>query len=227
MEKQTITINQLKKTRLHVVIEGDSDLILNKKSLSFEREEIFKQSHPKGTPIPDELNARLHYNLWEKLCTSITWEKPAPIYDRYEDYTEELWRELVTTNRPCILSKAFSASFYETFVSFYKEATGRPGTDFKRSVSLMNWKNPVTITSATYSQHLTPNTGINKVNVLAQHNIFSGWSCELELIIFEAVFPLETVIEIINSAGEFIGIGTKRAEGYGRYHITTVTAEGI
>ena len=218
--EQTITIKPLEKTRLHIRIEGDTDLILNKKSLSFEREEIYKQSHKKGATMPDEINAKLHYNIWEKLITSLTWEKTVPALPRYEDYTEEMWKDLMKNNRPCILSKAFSASFYETFVSFgFKDSTGRCGTDFKRTISLESWKNPINFTEVTYSQHLTPNTGISKTNVLAQHNIFSGWSCEYDLMFIASVFPLETVIEIINATGEFIGVGTKRAEGFGRYHI--------
>ena len=222
-ETKTLTIKPLKKQRLHIVLKGDSDLILNKKSLSFTREEIFKQSHGKGISIPDEINSKLHYSMWEKLCTSITWEKPVPELDRYEDYTEEVWKDWMQNNRPCILSKAFSSSFYETFVSLgYKDATGRNGTDFKRTVSLEGWKNPIDFASVTYSQHLTPNTGITKTNVLAQHNIFSGWRCEIDLIYVPSVFPMETVVEIISTAGEFIGIGTKRAEGWGHYHIEDV-----
>lgn len=218
----TMTIDPIKKTQLNLHLVGDSDLILNKKSLSFTREEIFKQSNPKGTKIPDTIAQKGNYNLYEKLITSVTWEKPIPEYDDYSLYTKEMWEDLMQNNRPCILSKAFISSFYECFVTHFKDSTGRNGTDFKRSVSLRGYKHPVDFTSVTYSQHLTPNTGITKTNVLAQHNIFSGWSCNLDLTIVQSVFPVKTVIEIINTTGEFIGIGTKRAEGWGHYHIDDV-----
>ena len=44
---KVISIENIKETRLVVELIGDSDLILHKKSRSFERQEIFKQSHEK------------------------------------------------------------------------------------------------------------------------------------------------------------------------------------
>ena len=221
-EKESIiTLDPIKKCKVKIALVGDSDLILNKKARSFEELEIFKQSHPKGTKIPKELQQP--YNLFEKLITSITWENKIPVYDDYSMYTKEMWEELIYSNRPCILSKAFKDSFMEAFISLgYKEATSRNGTDFKRSVNISNWKNPVDITSATFSQHLTPNTGITKTNVIAQYNVFSGWKCEIEISHIDYIFATDTVLEIINNAGEFIGIGTRRAEGFGRYHVESI-----
>ena len=71
-ENQTqIQLGEIKVKKMIVTIVGDSDLILCKKARSYEREEIFKQSHPKGTKIPAELQQP--YNMWEKLITSIHW----------------------------------------------------------------------------------------------------------------------------------------------------------
>ncbi len=220
---EVITLGGVNKTTMSIELVGTSPLILNKKTLSFEREQIFAQSHKKGTKIPDALNTKLHYNLWEKLITSITWRDEIEQFDDYEDYTEEMYHDLLDNNAPCILARAFTASFYETFVSFgYKESTGRNGTDFKRSVKVVNWKNPITFAASAYEQVLTPNTGINKVNVLAQHTLFKDWKCEIEVSFVENIFPRETVLEIINNTGEFIGVGTKRADGFGSYRLGQV-----
>ena len=71
---KAISIENIKETRLVVELIGDSDLILHKKSRSFERQEIFKQSHEKGTKIPkDYMQSK---NIWEGLITGLTWEKP-------------------------------------------------------------------------------------------------------------------------------------------------------
>ena len=40
--------------------------------------------------------------------------------------------------------------------------------------------------------------------------------------IVEAAFPKQTIIELFNMAGTFIGVGSRRGEGYGRFHVTEV-----
>jgi hypothetical protein len=221
-EESVVEIRNIKKTSLRIKIVGDSDLILCKKARSYEREEIFKQSHPKGTKIPAEL--KQPYNLFEKLITSVTWDRPIEQFDDYSKYTEEMWEDLVKNNRPCILAKAFSDSFAEGFISLgYKDMTSRTGADFKRTFNVENGKCPVDIVTAEYDQHLTPNNSVSHTNVLTQHNIFHGWSCEITVTFIDYVFPKETVIELINNCGSFLGIGSRRGEGYGRYHIEEVS----
>ena len=78
-EDKVFQFEQIKEGRMLVTIQGDTDLILCKKSRSYEREEVFKQSHPKGTKIPAEYQQA--YNLWEKLITSIHWENPITFHD--------------------------------------------------------------------------------------------------------------------------------------------------
>lgn len=40
----------------------------------------------------------------------------------------------------------------------------------------------------------------------------------------DIVFPAETIVSIISTAGKYIGIGTQRANGFGRYHVADVKA---
>ena len=204
-----------------MTIQGDSDLILRKKERSYEREEVFRQSHPKGTKIPAALQQ--DYNLWEKLITSLHWEKPIEFHDDdYSLYTEDEWKKYMEENRPCILGKSFMESLKEAFISCgFKESTGKAGSDFRRTISFKTLT-PITFAKAGYDQHLVQTSGLSRTNVLTQQNVFSGWSADVEITYLESAFPQKTILELLQTAGHFIGIGARRGEGYGRYHISQV-----
>ena len=220
---ETIELAAIKEGSMIVKINGDTDLVLCKKARSYEREEIFKQSHPKGTKIPAEYQQ--NYNLWEKLITSLHWENPIEFHDDdYSKYTEDEWNKYMSENRPCILAKAFQESIKEAFISCgFKDSTGKAGTDFKRTISFQNMV-PITFAQVGYDQHLAQTSGLSKTNVLTQQNVFNGWSAEVKINYLESAFPKETILDLIQCAGKFIGIGSRRGEGYGRYHIEEVTA---
>ena len=220
-KNETIELSTIKEGSMIVKISGDSDLILCKKARSYEREEIFKQSHPKGTKIPAEYQQA--YNLWEKLITSINWENPIEFHDDdYSKYTEEEWNKYMSENKPCILAKAFQESIKEAFISCgFKDSTGKAGTDFKRTISFQS-RVPISFAQAGYDQHLAQTSGLSKTNVLTQQNVFNGWSAEIQINYLETAFPKETILDLIQCAGKFIGIGSRRGEGYGRYHIEAV-----
>lgn len=220
-KKESITLSTFKKGTLIVNIVGDSELILCAKTRSYELAEIFKQSHPKGTKIPDKFLQE--YNLWEKLITSIHWEKPIEFHDDdWSLYTEEEWNKYMSDNRPCILGKAFQDSLKEAFVSCgFKESTGKAGTDFKRTI-MFSPLIPISFTQAGYTQHLAQTSGLNRTNVLTQANVFSGWGAELRINYLETAFPKATILDLVACAGDFIGVGSRRGEGYGRYHVESV-----
>lgn len=222
-KNEVITLSTIKEGSMIVKISGDTDLVLCKKARSYEREEIFKQSHPKGTKIPAEYQQA--YNIWEKLITSINWEKPIEFHDDdYSKYTEEEWNKYMSENKPCILAKAFQESIKEAFISCgFKDSTGKAGTDFKRTISFQS-KVPIKFALAGYDQHLAQTSGLSRTNVLTQQNVFSGWSAEIRINYLESAFPKETILDLIQCAGKFIGIGSRRGEGYGRYHIEGVAS---
>ena len=219
-----ISLSEIKVRKMVVTIVGDSDLILCKKARSYEREEVFKQSHPKGTKIPAEYQQS--YNLWEKLITSIHWLNPIEFHDEdYSLYTEEEWKYYMENNAPCILGKAFQDSLKEAFISCgFKDSTGKNGSDLKRTVSFKPIT-PVRFAQAGYDQHLAQTSGLSRSNVLTQQNVFTGWSCDVEVSYLETAFPKETILEIFNCAGRFIGVGSRRGEGYGQYHISQVISD--
>lgn len=218
---EVITLNPIKMSTFTVHIEGTSDLILCKKARSFELPEIFKQSHPKGTQIPAELNQP--YNLWEKLITGIHWEKPITFHDDdWSLYSGEEWEDYMKNNKPCLLGKAFQDAMKEAFISCgFKESTGKAGTDFKRTISIASIV-PVSFREAGYSQHLAQTSGLSRVNVITQQNVLHDWHCDVQVNALESAFPKQTIIELFNMAGTFIGVGSRRGEGYGRFHVTEV-----
>lgn len=218
-KKDLINIEPMKQTILNIELIGDTDLILNKKCRSYERSEVWKQSHPKGSKMPKELDQP--YCLWEHLITSITWNKPIEFHDdNYSLYTQEEWEKYMRENNPCILSAAFAGAMNEAWKTFgFKESTGRDGTDFKRSVNFLNTRFPVTFDAVEFEQKLVPNTGLNKTNVVAQYNLFHGWKCDVSLSVADIVFPYQTIIDLVGVTGKFIGVGTQRKNGYGHFSI--------
>lgn len=220
-QEEIINLSEIKVKKMSVHIVGDSTLVLCAKARSYEREEVFRQSHKKGTRIPSEYQQ--DYNQWEKLITSIHWLHPITFHDKdYSLYTEDEWKEYMETNKPCILAKAWQESLKEAFISCgFKDSTGKAGTDFKRTITF-SALTPITFANAGYDVHLAQTSGLSRTNVLTQQNVFDGWEADLEITYLEKSFPKETILELIMTAGRFIGIGARRGEGYGRYHIDKV-----
>ena len=163
--EKNIELTSLPIKSVTFTLVGDTDLILCKKARSFERQEIFKQSHPKGTKIPSEYQQP--YCLWERLITSIHWLNPIEFHDdNHELYTEEEWRSYMQNNKPCILGKAFKDSMKEAFISCgFKESTGKNGTDYMRTTRISEI-NPITFADAGYDPYEKKLLGITAMTSL-------------------------------------------------------------
>ena len=215
---KSFTIEPLKETALKLELIGDTDLILHKRSRYYEQAECWKQAHDKGTKMPEIYNQSK--NIWEGLITGIHWEKPIEFHD--EDislYTQEEWESYMKDNRPCILTQAFKKAFTETFITFFKDSTGKKGTDIKRSLSMAGSICPVNFESVEVVSNIVPTSGISASPVLCSSNVFHNWRTTIEVFCPDIVFPHETVLQLIETSGKYIGIGTQRANGNGRYHI--------
>ena len=215
---KSFTIEPLKETTLKLELIGDTDLILHKRSRYYEQAECWKQAHDKGTKMPEIYNQSK--NIWESLITGIHWEKPIEFHD--EDislYTQEEWESYMKYNRPCILTQAFKKAFTETFITFFKDSTGKKGTDIKRSLSMAGSICPVNFESVEVVSNIVPTSGISASPVLCSSNVFHNWRTTIEVSCPDIVFPHETVLQLIETSGKYIGIGTQRANGNGRYHI--------
>lgn len=217
-KSKTFTIGPLKETTLRLELIGDTDLILHKRSRYYEQAECWKQAHDKGTKMPEIYNQSK--NIWEGLITGIHWEKPITFHD--EDislYTQEEWESYMKDNRPCILTQAFKKAFTETFITFFKDSTGKKGTDIKRSLSMAGSICPVTFSDVEVVSNIVPTSGISASPVLCSSNVFHNWRTTIEVSCPDIVFPHETVLQLIETSGKYIGIGTQKANGNGRYHI--------
>lgn len=217
-KSKTFTIEPLKETTLRLELIGYTDLILHKRSRYYEQAECWKQAHDKGTKMPEIYNQGK--NIWEGLITGIHWEKPITFHD--EDislYTQEEWESYMKDNRPCILTQAFKKAFTETFITFFKDSTGKKGTDIKRSLSMTGSICPVDFESVEVVNNIVPTSGISASPVLCSSNVFHNWRTTIEVSCPDIVFPHETVLQLIETSGKYIGIGTQRANGNGRYHI--------
>lgn len=215
---KSLAIEPLKETTLRLELIGDTDLILHKRSRYYEQAECWKQAHDKGTKMPEIYNQSK--NIWEGLITGIHWEKPIEFHD--EDislYTQEEWESYMKDNRPCILTQAFKKAFTETFITFFKDSTGKKGTDIKRSLSMAGSICPVTFSDVEVVSNIVPTSGISASPVLCSSNVFHNWRTTIEVSCPDIVFPHETVLQLIETSGKYIGIGTQRANGNGRYHI--------
>ena len=218
---KTINIEPIKESVMRIRIVGDTDLMLNCRGRYYVQSEIWKQSHDKGSAMPAIF--KQSKNLWEQRITSIHWKNPIEYHD--EDislYTEEEWNRYMKENQPCILTMAFAKSFRESFITFFKDTTGKKGTDFSRAFNVNGQIVPISFAEARIEDNIVPTSGLGSTSVISTTNVFSGWECEIEVSCADIVFPPETVLSIIDATGKYIGIGTQRSNGFGRYHITDV-----
>lgn len=221
--KKNIKIEPIKETTMTIKLVGDTDLILNGRSRQYVMSEVWKQSHDKGSEMPAIY--RQSKNIWEQRITSIHWKNPIEYHD--EDislYTEEEWQKYMSENQPCILAMAFAKSFTECFKTFFKESTKKNGTDLDRALNMGGSAFPITFSSVRVEDSIVPTSGMGSTSVISSVNVFSGWECEIVVSCADIVFPPETLISIINTTGKYIGIGTQRKNGYGRYHIESIIA---
>lgn len=221
---EVLNLEPIQRTYLKVELIGDSDLILHGMDRYTTMKMIWEREHPENTPLPAIFQQdKTNPNIWQQLITSIHWLHPIEFHD--EDislYSQEEWERYMKENTPCILSRAFLKSFKEVVISFYKY-TKLKGTDLRRSINITNPLCPVTFENVEIRKSIanTREDGGGSP-VLSEANVFSGWKTEIEIKAPATVFPTESILAIIQSAGEFIGIGTQRANGYGRYHIGSV-----
>lgn len=224
-KSKTISLEPLEENVVKVELEGDTDLILHPRSRYYLQSEIWKQTHDKGEDLPNIF--KQGKNKWEGLITSIHWMKPIQFHDEdIQLYSEEEWKDYMENNRPGILTMAFAKSFKESFITFFKDSTGKAGTDFTRGVNIAETIVPIEFSSVRIEEAIVPTKGIGGSTVYCGCNVFSGWKTEITVSCPKVVLPLNTLVQIISTTGKYIGIGTQRANGYGRYHISNATIIG-
>lgn len=229
-KEKVVNLQKVKKTKLEIEIIGTSDLILNGKPRSYLLAEVWRQSHPRGETLPDVLAQP--YSTWEKLITSIDWFNPIEYHDDdWSLYSQEEWEKYMNpqNNAPCISAQHIKGSMMEAFKTFgYKESTGKAGTDIARAISFGDRHFPITFAEV-FIDHSIVNTRSagNGSGVLCEENRFMGWRSVVTMYTSEAAIPSKTAIEVLMTAGTFVGLATQRKNGYGRFEIGNVKQKTI
>lgn len=188
-----------------VEIEGDTDLVLNKmddvtaRALTDERKDKAKDLET--------------VNEWEKVITAIHWRDGKPT-----EFSEEIMKELLKTNAPCITAFGMKKSLCQAVV---RNGIDTYSTKFDAGVNVLgNGLIPIT-----FAEHYIDEKLMQPMKgkpVLCKLNRFSGWSAKFKISCLENVYGIEQIINIINLAGFGLGIGSGRTSGYGRYHVVGV-----
>lgn len=193
----------------YVTIEGTTDLVLNKMNARNTRS-LIAEDRKKVREVP---------NAWEDVITAIHWRDTLPVKDTYTECSEELFRELLKSNAPCVTAFGLKKSFGDAVV---RNEIDKYKTKFDNAVNVVAERGlvPVTFTEWSLDERLmSPKKGA-PVTVRLSH--FSGWRATFRIDYTEHVFSLEQIVNIINLAGFGLGIGSGRTSGYGRYKVVGV-----
>lgn len=205
----SISLYEIKPVKFSVVIEGDTDLILNKPNAPYIRE---CEAKSEGKAMPQEKP-----DPWECIITSIHWYNGEPTVFTEEEFIRNLDPKV---NAPCISSFGLKKSFMDAVV---RNEIDKYSTKFRANVNVLGKDSHVPIEFAEHyidKKPIPPKKGSG--HIISTMNRFTGWSAEVPISMLQKVFSIEQVINIINLAGFGIGIGSGRSSGYGRYHVVDV-----
>lgn len=209
-KEQIIEIKPITVNTATVVIEGDSELVLNKMNARNTRSLTGRNN---GNNLTREIP-----NKWEDIITAIHWRDPIDV-DAMRNADEEDLMALLKNNAPCIsafgLKKSFCAAVVRNQIDSFS-------TKFDSGMNIIAKNNMVPITFSDYSideRLMSPKRG-SPVLVYISH--FGGWRAEIDIQYTGVVYNLEQIVNIINIAGFGLGIGSGRSSGYGRYHVADV-----
>ena len=192
-----------------IFIEGDGDLVLNKINARNERV-LTSEDRKKIREVPNE---------WEDIITAVHWRDGIPAQDTYTECSEEMLRDMLANNAPCITAFGLKKSFGQAVV---RNEIDKYATKFDNAVNVIASRGLVPITFAEHvvtKQLMSPKRGA-PINVVLNH--FIGWKSNFTISYTEHVFSLEQIVNIINLAGFGLGIGSGRSSGFGRYHVVAM-----
>ena len=215
-QNDVVEIKRLQTETILIKLVGDSDLILNKKTASTEREltaDDRKKAHQ------EEAALRELYP-WEDAITALHWRDPLG-FKSIDEYTEEAFNELMASNAPCISAHGLKESWKSAVVRI---GLDQYSTKFDFQVNIKHL-DLVPITFASYTRDIKsmPQKGRGGGMLTAKLHRFSGWEAIVPVTyIVGGVYKLDTILSVIENAGFGLGIGSGTKSGYGRYHIENV-----
>lgn len=210
--EKTIEVKPITINTATIIIEGDSDLILNKMDAPTVRllTDIRK----------DKSKTMAKPNQWEEIMTKIHWRDPIDL--KPEEYTEKALEDALKNNAPCLSAFGLKKSFGQAVV---RNDIDKYATKFDACMNIIAANNlvPIRFTEHYVDEKLmSPKRG---APVLSRQNRFCGWSADITVqYVDNGAFSLEQIIQVINLSGFSMGIGSGRTSGYGRYHVTGVRA---
>ena len=208
-KEREIIVEPVKIEQATIYIQGDGDLVLNKMNARTVRELTAARDGKKTIKqVP---------NIWEDIITAIHWRDGINLSDTYNECSEEVLRDMLLNNAPCISGFGLKKSFCQAVV---RNEVDTYATKFDNAMNVTNRLEPIKFTEHVVDKTLmSPKRG---APVLVYINRFSGWSSQVHITYTENVYSLDQIVNIINMAGFGLGIGSGRSSGYGRYHVVDV-----
>lgn len=208
-KERIIEVEPVKIEQATICIEGDGDLVLNKMNARTVRELTAARDGKKTIKqVP---------NIWEDIITAVHWRDGIPVSDTYSECSEEILRQMLLDNAPCITGFGLKKSFCQAVV---RNEVDTYATKFDNAMNVTNRLEPIK-----FAEHFVDKTLMSPKRgapVLVYINRFSGWSSQIHITYTENVYSLDQIVNIINMAGFGLGIGSGRSSGYGRYHVVDV-----
>lgn len=208
MDKQ-ITLAHIDVKHVNILIEGDTDLVLNK----------MNARNMRALTADDRKKIREVPNKWEDIITAIHWRDELPCKDTYTECSEEMLFDMLRNNAPCISAFGLKKSFCQAVV---RNEIDKYATKFDNAMNVIAPKGLIPIAFAQWSldeRLMSPKKGA-PVNVKLSH--FTGWRAVFRIDYTEHVYSIEQIVNIINLAGFGIGVGSGKSSGYGRFHVTGI-----
>ena len=209
MAQKEIKLEAINVKTAEIFIEGDSDLVLNK----------MNARNIRVLTADDRKKIREVPNKWEDIITAIHWRDEIPCKNTYTECSEDMLRDLLTTNAPCISAFGLKKSVGQAVV---RNEIDKFATKVDNSFTILANKGLIPITFAEYAideRLMSPKRGA-PINVILSH--FIGWKANFIIKYVDHVYSLEQLVNFINLAGFGLGIGSGRSSGYGRYHVVDV-----
>lgn len=208
MEKQ-ITLAHIDVKHANILIEGDTDLVLNK----------MNARNMRALTADDRKKIREVPNKWEDIITAIHWRDELPCRDTYTECSEEMLYRMLQYNAPCISAFGLKKSCCQAVT---RNEIDKYATKFDNAMNIIAPKGLIPITFAQWSldeRLMSPKKGA-PVNVKLSH--FTGWKATFRIDYTEHVYSIEQIVNIINLAGFGIGVGSGKTSGYGRFHVVGI-----
>lgn len=217
---EDIVIQKAKVNHAIIVIEGDTDLVLNRMNASNERALIAVDRKKQA------LWEAQHVNLAEQIITSMHWRDGIPVMGDNSDglatnreCNMDMFENMLKNNAPCITAFGLKKSWGQAVT---RNQIDKFSTKFDNAVNIVAPRGLVPITFANHFidiRLMTPKRG-SPVTVRLNH--FQGWKAEVPISYTEHVYSISEIATIIDYSGFGLGIGSGRTSGYGRYHVIDI-----